>query len=683
MYKSILSFLLLLASNGFSQTKLEDAKLLSVINQFAKTSSVTGREQEAASFVQSLFDKGTLKMDKLGNIVLVLGSGTPRRLFTAPLDEPGYVISQIQEDGYLRITPAGRGHMGTNYHQFIEGNEIRINTEQDIRYGVATVPSSHYDRLRAIPERTKTPFQWQEAFVDIGVNSAKAVAAKGIQLLDPVTLNKKPQLIGESVAVSAAKEKSAVIALAVVAQTLMNVKFQGTVVIAWVTLDLLNGKGLANAMNKYGPFDEVVSFNRLQKSVEKTASKDFPLLSNTVVNYVGLPSTYTFSPVEMVSLASIKSLIQTWLATVENKQWTTAALKEVAAPENKQAFKSFVKEEEVLSKLISRYAVSTQEKPVRDYILSVLPGWAKPVTDEKGNIVLSFGKGKQHLAFVAHMDETGFLVDTIRDDGRLVLKEMGGFFNWVWEGHAALIHTGQKDIPALFEPRANYMQAVKRDNDRTPTVYAGFASRQEALDAGVREGSSSVTMPKQMIRLSEEKATARGFDDRTGCAALLQALVNIDPDQLPFKITFVWSVEEETGLTGSTFAAKSLQDLSIVYPVDTYVSSDAPMESKGFGYCPLGNGAVIRVLESVNFASRNHLKYLQNLASKNNIQVQYGMTAGGTDGQGFLSYDIPSVPISWPGRYSHSPIEVMDFRDMNNLVKLIKAIMLDKNKIYQ
>jgi putative aminopeptidase FrvX len=53
------------------------------------------------------------------------------------------------------------------------------------------------------------------------------------------------------------------------------------------------------------------------------------------------------------------------------------------------------------------------------------------------------------------------------------------------------------------------------------------------------------------------------------------------------------------------------------------------------------------------------------------------MTAGGTDGQGFLSNGIPSVPLSWPGRYSHSPIEVMDYSDMNNLVQLIRAIMLD------
>jgi len=682
MLKFLPVILVCFTLTSLAQTKTQDNELLESVKAFAKTSAVTGREEEAVVFIRSLFTTGTLRKDRLGNLILSLGSGAPKRLFTAPLDEPGYVVSQIQDDGYLRITPVGGGHSGNMYHQFVQGNEVRINTEMGTQYGVATVPSTHYDRLRVVPERTKNVFQWQENFIDVGVNSAKQVEAKGIHLLDLVTLNKKPQIIGESIFVSAAKVKSACIALAVVAQTLINSKFAGTIVIAWVSLDLINGKGLTDVIQKYGPFDEIVSFNRAQQTVNKI-SRDFPQLTNTTINYVGLASKYTSTPVEMVSVNSIKELIQTWLGSVDNRTWITSPLKAESVAEKKDSFKSFEKENAVLSRLISLYGVSTREKPVQDYILSALPKWAKPVTDEKGNIILRFGKGKQHIAFVAHMDETGFLVDTIRNDGTLVLKEMGGFFNWVWEGHAALVHTGENDLVAVFEPRENYLQAVNRANEKKLTVYAGFTSKEEALNAGVKEGVSSVTMPKQMIRLSEEKATARGFDDRTGCAALLLAIQNIDPAQLPFTVTFVWSVEEEIGLFGATFASKNLQDLSMVYPVDTYVSSDAPMESKIFGYCPLGNGAVIRVLESVNFVGRSHLKYLQELASKNNIKVQYGMTSGGTDGQAFLAYDIPSVPLSWPGRYSHSPIEVMDFRDMNNLVQLIRAVMMDKNKTYQ
>ncbi len=697
----------------FAQKTDINNTLLPVIKAFANTSAVTGREEEAANYIQALFEKGVCKKDKLGNLVITIGSGSPKQLFTAPLDEPGYVISQIQDDGYLRITPAGFGHQGNLFHQFLEGNEVKINTETRIFYGVSTVPSSHYDGLRAVPEKSKNVFQWQESFIDVGESSAKAVEAKGIHLLDPVTINKKPQIIADQfIAAPSAAGKSALIALVAAAKTLLQQKFSGTVVIAFTTLELINGKGIETVVNQYGPFDQVIRFNRflngpitdkneilvdknipgistLQKTVKPTmafrhSSTVQPVWGNATVFNIGLPSTYTATPVEMVSINSINELAQTWLRTINSSAWDLASVKPLPVNLRAEVYKDFLKEENTVSQLIAKYGVSTTEQPVRDHILSQLPKWTKPEVDEKGNIKVTFGKGKQHIAFVGHMDEVGFLVDSVRNDGTLVLKELGGFFNWVWEAHAALVHTGSKDIAALFEPRNNYNQATKRSNGNIAlTVNAGFHSKEEAVAAGVKEGSTSVTMPKRMIRLSDSKATARGFDDRAGCAALLLALDNINPDQLPFSVSFIWSVEEETGLTGATFAAKTMKDIDMVYPIDTYVSSDAPMESKIFGDCPLGNGMVIRVLESVNFARRTDVKYLQNLAAKNHIKTQYGMTSGGTDGQGFLSYGIPSVPLSWPGRYSHSPIEVMDFHDLQSLVQLIRAIMMDGGKKYE
>jgi putative aminopeptidase FrvX len=689
-----------------AQVADNDKLLLSNIASFSKTSAVTGREEEASTFVNALFEKGICKQDKLGNLVITIGSGYPKRLFTTSLDEPGYVVSQIQEDGFLRITPVGFGQQGTMTHQFLEGNEIKINTEKSIQYGVLTSPSSHYDGLRSVPEKSKNVFQWQEAFVDVGMASAKEVDAMGIHLLDPLTINKKVSIVSDKfIAAPNVASKAAVIALANVAQTLMQQKFQGTVVIAFTSLELINGKGLETVVNEYGPFNEVVRFNRflnspivneneilvdkvipenvqLQKIVKpamafRHPSTDGPNWGNAQVFTIGLPTNYTATPVEMLSLISVHQLMQAWLKKVENKNWEITAVKQFAIPEKQASFVHYNQETNLLADLVATYGVSPNEKPVREFILSQLPKWTNPTVDKKGNIVVKFGKGKQHIAFVAHMDEVGFLVDSILDDGRLSLKEVGGFFNWIWEGHTALVHTDNKDINAVFEPRNNYMTATKRYNSGTPLlVYAGFNSRADAIAAGVKQGSS-VTMPKKMIRLSEHKATARGFDDRVGCAALLLALNNIHPDDLPYTVSFVWSVGEEAGLVGSTYAENFLKDVTMGFPIDTYVSSDAPMESKIFGYCPLGSGAVIRVLESINFMSRSSLNTLKSIAEKNKIKVQYGMTAGGTDGQGFLSNGIPSVPLSWPGRYSHSPIEVMDYSDMNNLVQLIRAIMLD------
>lgn len=124
-----------------------------------------------------------------------------------------------------------------------------------------------------------------------------------------------------------------------------------------------------------------------------------------------------------------------------------------------------------------------------------------------------------------------------------------------------------------------------------------------------------------------------------------------------------------------SFLRKSLQDSNTVFPIDPYVSSDDPYDDETFAFNPLGNGALIRVLESINFVSRENLKHITKLAASNEIKVQYEMTAEGTDGQAFLGYGIPAIPLSWQGRYSHSPVEIMDYRDMKNLVLLIKTIM--------
>jgi putative aminopeptidase FrvX len=707
--KKILFLLLFFTfQKAFSQITEAQKNLLLSITEFSKTSAVTGREEEARNFINNLFEKGLVKQDRLGNIVITIGSGSPKRLFTAPLDEPGYVISQIQEDGYLRITPVGFGQQGTMFHQFLEGNEVKINTEHTIQLGVSTVPSSHYDALRSVPEKSKNVFQWQESFVDVGVSNSRQVDEKGIKLLDPVTLNKKPIIVADkNIAAPSVSAKAAVIALATVVQTLLHENFSGTVVFAFTSLELINGKGLESVVNNYGPFDQVIRYNRFlnqpinneteilvdkiipnngvtQKIVKSSIgfrhpSTNAPDWENAKLYEIGIASNYSATPVEMISINSVEQLAQTWLKCIDNKDWSLQKLKSVATTPQNFNYSSFNNEAALLSSLVSMYGVNPDEKPVRDLILSKLPKWAKPIVDEKGNIVLTFGKGKEHIAFVAHMDEVGFQVDSILNDGRLALKEVGGFFNWVWEGHSALVHINDKDINAVFEPRKNYLQETKRHLAGTPLlVNAGFRSKQEALAAGIQPVLTTVTMPKKMIRLSESKATARGFDDRVGCAALLLALENLNPDALPYKVTFIWSTGEETGLVGSTYAEKFMKDVSVGYPIDTYVSSDAPMESKIFGYCPLGNGAIIRVLESINFVNREQLKKLQILAKNKGVKIQYGMTAGGTDGQGFLNNGIPSVPLSWPGRYSHSPIEVMDFKDMKSLVQLITTIMQDK-----
>ncbi|GAC1599342.1 MAG: hypothetical protein NVS3B25_26160 [Hymenobacter sp.] len=686
-------------------TRGAEAQSPELLQAYARTSAVSGREEEGSRFVQSLFNAGTLQRDRLGNLVLVLGSGSPRRLLVAPLDEPGYVVSHIQDNGYLRVAPVGGGQSGPLFHQFLEGHDVHISTEAGPRNAVSCVPSSHYDNLRAEPEKNKAPFGWQAAFLDVGAPSAAGVAQQGIRLLDPLTLAKQPVVVAQQwVAAPGMKAKAAAMALAAVAHSLLAAPVRGTVVIAWTTLDLLNGKGFEVVANHYGPFDEVYRFDRSLEHEAAGSPGQFlanqalplsaaglvlapparagrqPVLPNAKLTaartyLLGLPARYANTPVEAVAVADAQQLAQAWLAAVGAPAGAPAPLPRPGATPPPPT-PTLTPAAKLLAGLVGQYGVSTAEQPVREFIAQQLPAWARPEVDPAGNLTRTCRQGARPLVCVAHMDEVGFVVDSIRPDGRLVLGLKGGAFPWLWEAQPALLHTpGQADIAAVFEPRPHYQQAVKSASATALTVFAGFASAQQAQAAGVCPGRTTVTMPKQLRPLGPHRAAARGLDDRVGCAALLLSLQHLIPATLPVRVTYVWSVGEEIGLIGSAFAAQQLQDANVVYPTDTFVSSDAPQESRAFGYCPLGQGAVIRVLESINFARRDLVHNVHSLADRQHIPIQEGMTAGGTDGMEFMNYGIPSVPLSWPGRYSHSPVEVLDYRDMDSLVRLLGALL--------
>jgi len=704
--KKIFYFIFFISITSYSQESLDEQKLLLIeaLKEFSETSSVTGREDNASEYLKSFLKNSNLKEDKLGNLILEIGSGLPKTLITVPIDEPGYVISEIKPNGYMRFTPVGFGRVGKLYDQFMQGHEVKINSEKKYTIGVSTVPSSHFESLRKNPESKKEPFTWHEGYIDIGASSIEEVYQNGIELLDPVSLNKKPVVINDSlIAAPNIKIKAAGLALAVIAKFINKKSVKGKLVFAWTVQELINGKGIESVINKYGPFDKTYRFNRFLDSDsigtdqiivnekfykdESNIIKVKPILSfrNSASNIdfdklkiyeIGIASKYSNSPVEMIAINDVINLIS-YISNSQKIQLSHYYDFPDKKKQKKTLFKSYSEYESILGELINKYGVSTSENSVRNHIIKKLPSWAKPIVDEKGNLILTFGEGENHKVFVAHMDETGYIVNDIKNDGRLELKMLGGMLPWLWEAQPATIHLRHKKITGVFEPRLDYLTSKKRKSNFPLNVNAGFLSKSEALEAGVIIGETTITMPKEMIRLNENRVTGRSFDDRVGCAALILALNKINPRELKNKITFVWSVEEEIGLRGAKHSAINLKNASIVYPVDTYVSSDDPYKDESFANAPLGNGAVIRVLESINFVSRENFKMIRKLADNNNIKTQYGMTSGGTDGQPFLSYGIPSVPISWPGRYSHSPIEIMDLRDMNSLVKLIKAVIED------
>jgi putative aminopeptidase FrvX len=111
-----------------------------------------------------------------------------------------------------------------------------------------------------------------------------------------------------------------------------------------------------------------------------------------------------------------------------------------------------------------------------------------------------------------------------------------------------------------------------------------------------------------------------------------------------------------------------------VFSVDTLVSSDSPLETTRFANAPLGQGAVIRGLDNSSVTPPAELDRILKLARTQRIPLQVGATNGGTDGSDFVRYGVLHMGLSWPGRYSHSPVEVLDLRDLQALERLVHSI---------
>jgi putative aminopeptidase FrvX len=368
---------------------------------------------------------------------------------------------------------------------------------------------------------------------------------------------------------------------------------------------------------------------------------------------------------------------------------------------------------ELLKKIVLIPGISSQEGKVSDFIQGTLPPSLKVQRDAKSNVWFTVGEGRPHLLFVAHSDELGFVVDKITPQGTALLRARGGLLAQVCEARPFVIHTATGPVEGVIQPRLDYYQSQSagRASSQNPPqsqtgatqapsqtaslnpaqkptpaqpqsgqeafeLYLGVSSEQEARALGVAEGNQ-VIFKKKLVELAPDIISTRAVDDRAGCAALLAAALQIDWTKIRGKtITFAWDVEEEIGLVGAQALLKILKP-DYVFAIDTFVSTDSPLENKRFGNAILGKGAVLRAIDSSNIVPKTEIRKVAELAKKYAIPVQISNSRGGNDGSVFVPAGAVDIPLSWPGAYAHSFIEKIVRSDLEALTKLIAAIVED------
>ena len=621
--------------------------------------------------------------DQLGNLILRKGSGSPRRVIACGIDRPAFAVTEITDDGYLRLREVGAGRQHPLWVQFHEGQQIRILTRSGVVPGVVIVKSTHLQRRVANAPVTTLDDLW----VDVGAASKAEVRQLGIEMLDAVVRDMPAAFYGDGFMFGQNAGVRAGCA-AVVSAAAKGEVVTGETIFLLTTLRSFGHDGLEAALRKLERVDEVTLIDQitdgsvdsdgvLQRKVEKPSY---------LPQSTGLTSLTMLAPrvrfagtlVESVHLSDVRKLFDAVekAANIRTSQrlgdtWFGLPAKNLGGKSSRHD--SLSTTADLLKSLADIPSVSGHESEVREAIKNALPVWArsKARTDNEGNLILEVGPDRDPLMFIAHQDEVGFEITSIAADGTVSLRTRGGLYPSLWEGQPARVDVGTagQSLTGVFVPREN----ATTKQPEALTAWFGY-NADELKQRGVKVGSP-VTAVKRATRLGSARFTARALDDRAGSTALVLAARRIVPSTLKRKVIFAWSVREETGLEGAMALARQYgSSVKRVYSVDTFVSSDSPVETTRFAHAPLGRGAVVRGLDNSSIAPLHEMDRIVDLARAKNIPLQVGATNGGTDGSDFVRYGVLHVALSWPGRYSHSPVEVLDLRDLQALERLIFAI---------
>ena len=643
--------------------------------------------------------------DHWGNVVRTVGSGSPHRVLACRLDAPAYAASQIRDDGYLRVHRIGRGSRHPLWDQQHEAKPVRILTRDGPVIGVVARTNGHF----AAQHRGEGVAGADDLWVDVGAENRADVEAMGIGLLDPIVRQLPPWVMeGGQVAGPVVGRRAGCAVVAALGSA--PGEGPGTTTFLMAAASGFGDVGLASAVRRAAGVDEVILLaGGAAEPMDARRGVGEADDLGTVLAEVGLTHLRWIearvsrpgAQLEWIGAEEIERYARVAAEAIGRPgasiDWVDAPLP--AHPVEPRLDPDLREVTQHLDAFVEIHGVSAHEWGVRRALLEAMPEWARDraVVDGIGNVVVEMGPDRDTTVFMAHLDEVGYHVTRIEEDGHVGLRAAGGALDDAWEGETALLHFDPSGAPSTadgdprdLDPRFKreslsaearaplrgiFSQRTDVEGRRPEDLTAWFGVDGARLrELGVREGMQ-VTMYKEGLRLGADRFVARGLDDRAGTTALLLALRRLDPEALDHKLIFAWSVHEEGGLIGAeAMAARYAHSTRRIYSIDTFVSSDTPLESPHFAFTPLGDGPVLRAIENSGVSPDRERARVVGIARDAGIPLQMGLTQGGTDGTTFTYRGAPNQGLSWPGRYSHSPGEVLDLRDLARLVELVEAV---------
>ncbi|MDN6196289.1 MAG: M42 family metallopeptidase [Atopostipes suicloacalis] len=342
-------------------------------------------------------------------------------------------------------------------------------------------------------------------------------------------------------------------------------------------------------------------------------------------------------------------------------------------------------ENQMLIDLVSARGVPGNEGEVRKVFINYAEEHADRIyQDGLGSIIAKKEgpKDSPKIMFAGHLDEVGFMVSQITDEGFIKFQTLGGWWSQVMLGQQVEIKS-TKDTLIHGVIGCKPPHVLSKEARETPYkiedmfIDIGASDKKEVEDWGVRPGDM-ITPYSPYRRLNDSKfLLAKAWDNRIGVAVALKVLENIKKEDLVNTLYAVGNVQEEVGLRGAKTSSNLIQpDLS--FALDTGTAGDTPGMTDKEADSKLGEGPQIIIYDASMIAHKELRDFVVGIAEELEIPFQYTViTGGGTDAgsQHLSGQGVPSLAITVPTRYLHSHSSIIHEDDFKNTVKLVEEVI--------
>lgn len=336
---------------------------------------------------------------------------------------------------------------------------------------------------------------------------------------------------------------------------------------------------------------------------------------------------------------------------------------------------------DLLNKIVTTPGAPGFEKRIRDLVIEEV----KPLVDElefdnMGNVyAIKRGTGSKKVMVGAHMDEIGFIVTHIDDNGFIRFHTLGGFDPKTLTAQRVIIH-GKKDIVGVMASKPIHVMTPEERNKvaKTTDYFIDTGMKAEEVKELISIGDS-ITREREFIEMGD-CVNGKSLDNRLAVFILIETLKKLKGKEIPYDLYGVFTVQEEVGIRGANVSSLRVKP-DFGFGLDTTIAFDLPGAAPHEMITKLGEGTAIKIMDASTICDYRMVEFMKNTADKHKIKWQPEiLTAGGTDTAGIQRMtEGGSIAgaVSIPTRHLHQVVEMAHKEDIQGSIDLLCACIQD------